>query len=642
MFVYNNKVYAMSPDGKGYLCEYDIDTGKMLRKSDTAMPEFGADKISEKKEIITAFRPAYLSFGGESLYGYIFSIKSSKDMGTYLGKLDLDTLTIKKLGFIFDALVPLDVSSYYAGFSNYVLKTIFTVGKDYFLWMDLAAPVKQQRLHAYKDGKEIWSKVFPLQDGGEDYSDVMPAVSGGYLYYANAPSDKVEAELHRIEIATGKDEALCKLGKHLVTYVCGVDGKGSSTAVWVYAVDKGENKEEKGELIKVSKSESTLTVNSNVPSGSYKISQDSKKVTAQYGEPVKLPPGTYTITPLPDADISGMETPKALTVTLENGSSKTVTVQYKDAAPPTLTVNEIPEPKVIAGTAFFTVTGTADDNFSGVKSITVNGKNANYDKGKKSWSAVVMVTEKGMVEFDIVATDNAGNKAEKKITVDTTPPTLTVATPVNFETVHEDTVTVSGTAADSDSGIDTVTVNGNNVTVNSDGSFSTSVSLTEGKNIITVTAVNKTGEKTTKTIIVTYKPQTIITLQPGNPMMTVNGVQQEIDPGRGTKPVIIPKWGRTVIPVRAIVEALGGTVGWNGKERKVTINFNDTVIELWIDNPKAKVNGEMKWIDPNNHSVKPIIMNNRTMLPLRFVVENLGCTVSWDGTTKTITIRYGG
>ncbi|MGB9808516.1 MAG: stalk domain-containing protein [Caldanaerobacter sp.] len=34
------------------------------------------------------------------------------------------------------------------------------------------------------------------------------------------------------------------------------------------------------------------------------------------------------------------------------------------------------------------------------------------------------------------------------------------------------------------------------------------------------------------------------------------------------------------------------------------------------------------------------MINGRTMLPLRFVAENLGCDVQWDGTTKTITITY--
>jgi len=134
----------------------------------------------------------------------------------------------------------------------------------------------------------------------------------------------------------------------------------------------------------------------------------------------------------------------------------------------------------------------------------------------------------------------------------------------------------------------------------------------------------------------------IITLQPDNAYMAVNGVSQEIDAGRGTKPVIIPEWSRTVVPIRAIVEALGGTIEWEGTTRKVTINFKETVIELWIDNPKAKVNGTEVYIDPNNHSVKPIIVNSRTMLPLRFVAESLGCDVGWDNDTRTITITYGG
>ena len=230
---------------------------------------------------------------------------------------------------------------------------------------------------------------------------------------------------------------------------------------------------------------------------------------------------------------------------------------------------------------------------------------------------------------------------EVKVEVkDTTPPTIPINSPENFTIVNEDTVTVSGTVTDDLSGVDTVTVNGNAVTVVNDGSFSTDVSLTKGDNTIQIVATDKSGNKTTKSVVVTYKPQIVITLQPDNPYMTVNGVSQEIDQGRGTKPVIIAKWGRTVVPIRAIVEALGGTIEWDGIERKVTINFNDTVIELWIDNPRAKVNGETKWIDENNHDVKPIIVNDRTMLPLRFVVEHLGCTVDWDAATKTITITY--
>ena len=159
-----------------------------------------------------------------------------------------------------------------------------------------------------------------------------------------------------------------------------------------------------------------------------------------------------------------------------------------------------------------------------------------------------------------------------------------------------------------------------------------------------VVAYNSKGEVPSKTVSITTPSsaaqKVVIQLQPDNEMMVVNGEQKEIDLGRGTKPVIVKEWGRTVVPIRAIVEALGGTIGWDGTERKVTINFNGTTIELWIDNPHAKVNGIAKWIDENNHNVKPIIKNGRTMLPLRFVAENLGCKVDWNAATKTITITH--
>jgi len=126
----------------------------------------------------------------------------------------------------------------------------------------------------------------------------------------------------------------------------------------------------------------------------------------------------------------------------------------------------------------------------------------------------------------------------------------------------------------------------------------------------------------------------------GNPMMSVNGVYQEIDPGRGTVPVIIKEWGRTLLPIRAIVESLGGEISWDGTQRKVAISFKGDLIELWIDNPQAKVNGQTKWIDEGNYNVKPIIINNRTMLPIRFVAENLGCDVLWDANERKVTIIY--
>ncbi len=128
--------------------------------------------------------------------------------------------------------------------------------------------------------------------------------------------------------------------------------------------------------------------------------------------------------------------------------------------------------------------------------------------------------------------------------------------------------------------------------------------------------------------------QTIIILQIGNKNFTVNGTSKELD----SPPII--KNNRTLLPIRAVVESLGGTVGWDGGERKVTISLGNTSIELWIGKSKARVNGVEKQIDPDNPNVVPEIINSRTMLPVRFVVESLGAKVEWEDSTKTITITY--
>jgi hypothetical protein len=124
-----------------------------------------------------------------------------------------------------------------------------------------------------------------------------------------------------------------------------------------------------------------------------------------------------------------------------------------------------------------------------------------------------------------------------------------------------------------------------------------------------------------------------IKLQIGNQMMTINGEQSEIDPGIGTKP--INDKGRTLLPIRSIIEAIGGTITWIPDEKRVLIQLDNQQISLKIGENKAYVNGIEKVLD-----VPAKIVSGRTMIPLRFVSENLGCKVDWDGNTKTATIRY--
>ncbi|MGC8722238.1 MAG: copper amine oxidase N-terminal domain-containing protein, partial [Caldisericaceae bacterium] len=89
------------------------------------------------------------------------------------------------------------------------------------------------------------------------------------------------------------------------------------------------------------------------------------------------------------------------------------------------------------------------------------------------------------------------------------------------------------------------------------------------------------------------------------------------------------------------IEALGGTIAWDAVERKVTIAFKETTIELWIDKNTALVNGEYKLIDQTNPKVVPVIIPpGRTMLPIRFIAENLGCLVEWDAELREVKLTY--
>lgn len=130
---------------------------------------------------------------------------------------------------------------------------------------------------------------------------------------------------------------------------------------------------------------------------------------------------------------------------------------------------------------------------------------------------------------------------------------------------------------------------------------------------------------------------TVITLTIGNPNITINGTPKPID-ASGTTPVIVG--GRTLLPIRAIVEALGGAIGWNATTRTVTITVDVNTLELVIGNRMATVNGAKLPIDAANAAIVPVIVGGRTMLPVRFVGEQLGGVVEWNQATKTATLTF--
>ena len=185
------------------------------------------------------------------------------------------------------------------------------------------------------------------------------------------------------------------------------------------------------------------------------------------------------------------------------------------------------------------ITWTVTDEDSGVNPSTIgltidSGSKITGDSIKKTaitggYSCTYTPTtalSDGSHTIKVDASDYDGNAAtQKSVTfkIDTVPPTLSVSSPANNLVTNKSSVTVSGTTNDVTSSPVTVTVNGESVTVNSDGSFSTTVNLSVGNNTITIIAKDSAGKTTTITRTVKYDPNppkiTAVTITP-NPVNT--------------------------------------------------------------------------------------------------------------------------
>ena len=91
---------------------------------------------------------------------------------------------------------------------------------------------------------------------------------------------------------------------------------------------------------------------------------------------------------------------------------------------------------------------------------------------------------------------------------------------------------------------------------------------------------------------------------------------------------------RTLVPARVVFENLKAEVEWDEASRRVFITSGGTKIVFKIGSNKATINNVQTTMD-----CAPIIVDGRTMVPIRFVSEKLGYTVNWDGTAKKVSIN---
>ena len=90
---------------------------------------------------------------------------------------------------------------------------------------------------------------------------------------------------------------------------------------------------------------------------------------------------------------------------------------------------------------------------------------------------------------------------------------------------------------------------------------------------------------------------------------------------------------RTMVPLRAIFEALGASVEWNQETKTVTSTKGDTTIKLTIDSNTMYVNDNAVTLDS-----PACVVNDRTLVPVRAISEAYKTKVDWNGDTRTVTI----
>ncbi len=146
---------------------------------------------------------------------------------------------------------------------------------------------------------------------------------------------------------------------------------------------------------------------------------------------------------------------------------------------------------------------------------------------------------------------------------------------------------------------------------------------------VTACLAEDKNETNVKTVAAYENNDITVVLQIDNPVMTVNGKEINIDENN-TAPVIVS--GRTLVPVGAIIEELGGSFQCNGYTKEVALTYKNDVIKLTIDSFTAYLNDKENTLD-----TAPAVINGRTMLPIRFIADSFGFSTEWEENSKTIT-----
>jgi hypothetical protein len=99
--------------------------------------------------------------------------------------------------------------------------------------------------------------------------------------------------------------------------------------------------------------------------------------------------------------------------------------------------------------------------------------------------------------------------------------------------------------------------------------------------------------------------------------------------------------GTTLVPMRAIFEWLGAKVTYTSADKHIEALRKGISVNLWIGKSGYKIRSSDGSQKVGNLLAKPVVRNERTLVPLRFVSEAMKCKVVYDADAKTVQIKDG-
>ncbi len=343
---------------------------------------------------------------------------------------------------------------------------------------------------------------------------------------------------------------------------------------------------------------------------------------------------------------------KAISITSQTESlEKDIVLKYDPTEPevefPDFTSGE----KLQVKTGSHKICGSVSDS-SDVK-LTMNGSPVSIGSDGSFCVDVALVS--GENTFEFCATDYAGNTVCQTIVIEKKdkPPVFVIDEP-SFMARVSDTEFPYDSASNThqlkvilhlkgstESGIaqvvitpKTVAGESQTISVNPDGSFEGDATfnaiggLNEYEAVVTDTLGNVATQKIKPIVSVDFR------LPIDQTTATLNGDSVSLL----AAPYISESW-RTMVPFRVMGEAIGAEIGWDGNSRTASFTLGNTTISLKIGSNKATVvkGGVTSTVTLDAPAV---IKNGSTMVPFRFVAENFGATVTWDGNTRTAMMVY--